>query len=378
MKNHDIYDLTYLTIDSLFEGVGSSQITPLITNLSKSGLKINLISFEKNIPGTHLGDYFKSIGVVWNPREFVSPGAVAGISRLDSMRRAIQKTSIIHARSDIPAVSGITSQQAPVLWDVRSLWAEQKILIQRNIPNKVLYPLYRGLENVAASKSLGMSTLTSAVLPILEKRHKRLPQLLTIVSTSVDLDRFKFDPIMPPIVRALFSGTYNDYYDLELSARFMQEFRKDLPVDTHWARPAESNKSNIGVGETKVFPSTQIGMSQLIPNYSFGVSVCKIDAGPSLTAAMPTKIAEFLACGRPVVVNKGLGDMDQFITEFNVGVVLDGTIENLSESAAKLAELLTDNETPIRCRLLAEKHFNMQVGAEKYLNLYSQMLKSKY
>jgi hypothetical protein len=378
MKNHDIYDLTYLTIDSLFEGVGSSQITPLITNLSKSGLKINLVSFEKNIPGTHLGDYFKSIGVVWSPQEFGSPGAVAGISRLDSMRRTIQKTSIIHARSDIPAVSGITSQQAPVLWDVRSLWAEQKILIQRNIPNKVLYPLYRGLENVAASKSLGMSTLTSAVLPILEKRHKRLPQLRTIVSTSVDLDRFKFDPIMPPIVRALFSGTYNDYYDLELSARFMQEFRKGLPVDAHWARPAESKKSNIGVGETKVFPSTQIGMSQLIPNYSFGVSVCKIDAGPSLTAAMPTKIAEFLACGRPVVVNKGLGDMDQFITEFNVGVVLDGTIENLSESATKLAELLTDNETPIRCRLLAEKHFNMQVGAEKYLNLYSQMLKSKY
>jgi hypothetical protein len=378
MKNHDSYDLTYLTIDSLFEGVGSSQITPLITYLSRSGLKINLVSFEKNIPGTYLGDYFKSIGVVWSPREFGSPGAIAGISRLDSMRRAIQKTSIIHARSDIPAVSGIISQQAPVLWDVRSLWAEQKILIQKSIPNKVLYPLYRGLENVAASKSLGMSTLTSAVLPILEKRHKRLPQLRTIVSTSVDLDRFKFDPIMPSMVRALFSGTYNDYYDLELSARFMQEFREKLPVDAHWARPAESNKSHIGVGETKVFPSTQIGMSQLIPNYSFGVSVCKIDAGPSLTAAMPTKIAEFLACGRPVVVNKGLGDMDQFIAEFNVGVILDGTTKNLSESAAKLADLLTDNETPIRCRVLAETHFSMQVGSGKYLDLYSQMLKSKY
>jgi hypothetical protein len=376
MKNLSNYDLTYVTIDSLFEGVGSSQIIPLVTYLSKSGLKVNLISFEKNIPGDHLGNYFESIGVVWNPQAFGSHGAVGGVARIDSLRRAIKKTSLIHARSDIPAVSAITSQQAPVLWDVRSLWAEQKITIQKSLTNTVLYPVYRGLENIAASKSSGMSTLTSAVLPILEQRHRRLPQLRTIVPTSVDLDRFKFNPTMPPMVRALFSGTYNEYYDLDLSSLFMEEFRKLVTVETHWARPEESNKSHIGVGETKVFPSSQVGMSQLIPNYSFGVSVCKMDTGPSLSAAMPTKIAEFLACGRPIVVNKGLGDMDQFIEEFNVGVILDGTSRNLLESATKLATLLEDNETPSRCRALAEKYFSMEVGAEKYLHLYSQILKS--
>jgi glycosyltransferase involved in cell wall biosynthesis len=116
-------------------------------------------------------------------------------------------------------------------------------------------------------------------------------------------------------------------------------------------------------------------MAELIPNYSFGVSVCKLDAGPSLTAAMPTKIGEFLACGRPMVVNKGLGDMDQFIKEFDAGVVLDGSPENLAESATKLVDLVLDPETPLRCRALAEKYFSMEKGAKKYLDLYSQMLK---
>jgi glycosyltransferase involved in cell wall biosynthesis len=115
-------------------------------------------------------------------------------------------------------------------------------------------------------------------------------------------------------------------------------------------------------------------MSELIPNYSFGVSVCKLDAGPSLSAAMPTKIAEFLACGRPIVVNRGLGDMDKFIEEFDVGVILDGSLENLVESATKLVNLLSDSQTPQRCRALAEKYFNMDVGAEKYLNLYSLIM----
>jgi len=377
MEKYDSFDLTYVTIDSLSEGVGSSQISPLISRLSKSGLKINLISYEKTNPSSELVDHFKSIGVEWNFRNFGSNGLIGGVARLNNLRQEIPKTNLIHARSDIPAVSAIASRQAPVLWDVRSLWADQKVMIQKNLVNKTLYGIYRGLESIAASRSIGMSTLTSAVVPILEQRHKRLPLLRTVVPTAVDLDFFKLNPMMPPKAQALFSGTYNEYYDLDLSRLFMEEFRKHIMVETHWARPAESNKFHIGVGESKVFPSTQAGMAELIPNYSFGISVCKMNAGPSLTAAMPTKIGEFLACGRPIVVNRGLGDMDQFLEEFDAGVILDGTSTNLVESAEKLASLLSDSETPDRCRALAEKYFSMDVGANKYLNLYSRILNMK-
>ena len=377
MKKFETFDLSYLTIDSLSEGVGSSQITPLISRLSKSGLKINLISYEKFKPATELIDFFKSIGVNWNFRDFGSTGLIGGLERFNSLRQEIPRTNLIHARSDIPAVSGIYSEQGPVLWDVRSLWADQKIAIQKNRINKVMYTTYRKLENIAANKSIGMSTLTNAVIPILEKRNGRLPAYRAVVPTSVDLKRFELNRKMPVVVQALFSGTYNEYYDLELSARFMKEFRKLEDCEIHWARPLESDKSQIQVGESKIFASSQIGMSTTIPFYSFGVSVCRIDSGPSLSAAMPTKIAEFLACGRPMVLNKGLGDMDRFIQEFDAGVVLDGTSSNLVESAKKLVSLLADTDTPMRCRALAEKYFSMDLGASKYLDLYSQILNVK-
>ncbi len=375
MKTYDAYDLTYITIDSLSEGVGSSQITPLITLLANAGMKISLISYEKSNPGSEMTKYFKSIGVEWNVRDFGRNGLMGGIARLNNLRQEVPKTNLIHARSDIPAVSAIASQQAPVLWDVRSLWADQKIMIQKSHFSTISYPLYRGLESIAANKSLGMSTLTSAVVPILEQRHKVIPHLRTVVTTAVDLHRFQLSSVLPSKVRALFSGTFNDYYDLDLSRLFMQEFQKQVPAEIHWARPSESQRSEIGVGESSVLVGTQIGMAELIPNYSFGVSICKLDAGPSLTAAMPTKIGEFLACGRPVVVNKGLGDMDEFLKEYDAGVILDGTPRNLVESASKLSSLLSDPETPMRCRALAEKHFNMEEGSIKYLDLYSRMLK---
>ena len=374
MGKYENFDLTYVTIDSLSEGVGSSQILPLVSFLSKSGLKIKLISYEKLLPDLQLRDDLKSIGVDWDSRPFVSNGLLGGLERLNDLRKAIPKTRLIHARSDIPAVSAITSGQAPVLWDVRSLWADQKILIQKNLFNSAAYPLYRSLESIAARKSSAMSTLTSAVVPVLEQRHKRLPSLRTVVPTAVNLSRFKLNANMPAKIQALFSGTFNDYYDLDLSRLFMQEFGRQISVETHWARPIESHRSHIGVGESKVFPSSQTAMAHLIPNYSFGVSVCKLNAGPSLTAAMPTKIGEFLACGRPIVVNKGLGDMDRLIKEFDAGVILDGSPDNLLQSASKLANLLLDPETPLRCRALAEKYFSMENGAKKYLDLYFQIL----
>ena len=67
--------------------------------------------------------------------------------------------------------------------------------------------------------------------------------------------------------------------------------------------------------------------------------------------------------------------MDQFIEEFDAGVILDGSPSNLVGSATKLASLVLDPETPLRCRALAEKYFSMEKGAIKYLDLYSQMLK---
>ena len=82
MKRSDNYDLTYITIDSLSEGVGSSQITPVVSELSGMGLKINLITYEKSQPTSDLVDHFKILGIDWNPSTFGSQGLIGGIGRL--------------------------------------------------------------------------------------------------------------------------------------------------------------------------------------------------------------------------------------------------------------------------------------------------------
>ena len=75
-----------------------------------------------------------------------------------------------------------------------------------------------------------------------------------------------------------------------------------------------------------------------------GLAVCRADAGPALLAAMPTKIGELLASGSPVVVNRGLGDMDALIEKSNVVWDASGVLRSrvLAEACDSVLKLLSD------------------------------------
>jgi glycosyltransferase involved in cell wall biosynthesis len=367
------FDLTYVSIDSLSEGVGRSQIIPLLVQLSAKGLSINLISLEKENPTKELRQDISDAGIDWKVLEFGKQGLLGGVKRLHIIRKAIGKTRLIHARSDIPALAGLLSHKAPVIWDVRALWSDQRLVMSKSKFLRSIYRAFRLIEWFLYKKSAAISTLSQAGLNALELRYKSASRFSIVVPTSVDLDKFKFSNIMPPMLKALYSGTYNSYYDLAASKSFMGELRKICNIEVHWARPRESFTSSLGVEEKEILNIDSDEMPQFISSYSFGDSVCRQDAGISLSAVMPTKVAEFLAVGRPVVINKGLGDYDFLIRQYRAGIVIDFEVDNLSEKANEMLGILADPNTPRRCRDLAEAHFSANKAVESYLSLYMKL-----
>ena len=374
MEKRSQFDMCYVTVDSISEGVGSSQITPLLKLLSSNGMSISLISFEKEPPSNDSIQDMENSRIDWNPFIFKAKNGFEFVNRLNQMRTQIPNCNVIHARSDLPTFSAILSGQAPVLWDVRSLWSDQKAFMEPNRLKGNVIRQFKIIENIASAQSVGLSTLTHAIVPILAARHRTLPKYRTVVPTAVDLSRFRFSSKIPKPFMGLYSGTYSNYYDLSCSKNFIDVLSSLSSIDVHWARPAESAHRSLSAGESKVFTLKQEKMAEIISNYAFGISICKSNAGDSLSAAVPTKIGEFLASGRPVVVNAGLGDMDDYLKEFNAGITIEPNNLNLDTSAKKLLGLLNDPETPYRCRALAEKYFDIASGAKNYMSLYSQML----
>ena len=102
-----VFDISYLSVDSIQEGVGASQIVPLIKALAGQGKSVCLTTCEKFPPPNSLKLELTDTGVTWIVLEYGKNGAVHGLLRLGKLFLNMPHANIIHARSDIPAVAAV-------------------------------------------------------------------------------------------------------------------------------------------------------------------------------------------------------------------------------------------------------------------------------
>ena len=95
----------------------------------------------------------------------------------------------------------------------------------------------------------------------------------------------------------------------------------------------------------------------------------------SKMSSSPTKIAEYLASGLPVITNAGVGDLDDLIAEDNVGVILDAfNRESYRRALEGIKVLSLDRGIAERCRESARRRFDMAgVGGVRYRRLYRRV-----
>lgn len=86
------------------------------------------------------------------------------------------------------------------------------------------------------------------------------------------------------------------------------------------------------------------------------------------------KLAEYLACGLPVIINAGVGDSDEFVADQKLGAVVNGFNETEYRRALLEIEDLASAETRNRARQAAERFFDVRrVGVERYARLYEKV-----
>lgn len=363
--------ICYLTFDSLSEGVGQSQIVPLILGLARLGHQVTVISFEK-IDNKQIKNKLESLSVKWLQFPFGSWGIKGVPRRIFLMTRNIPDADVYHCRSDLPALTLVLRRKKQFLWDVRSLWFDQKKVIDGRNYGPLIHMIYQNIEKIVARKAGAVNVLANPLLDVLRKRNGQIPSLQTVIPTSVNLDRF----IQKDLTRfqrlVLLSGTLNNFYDIETTNRILEKFF-DEGYSTLWARGVESNREELSrlYIETRTF--TYDEMPSVIERVSFGIAICRTDCVDVLKGVMPTKVAEFLAVGRPVIVSRGMGDLDQLIEKYKAGIVIQQGMTD-REIVSQALKLLEDKDLPKRCRKLAEDHFSMKLAVTKYESIYRDII----
>jgi glycosyltransferase involved in cell wall biosynthesis len=260
------------------------------------------------------------------------------------------------------------------VWDVRGFWREDRLAIGMlragSAPERVL----RAVESAAARSSGSIVILSQAAADVLARRFgEELREKCWVITTCVDLERFPLSP--PPAaspLRLLLAGSLGGLYDVPLMLQLLQRLQHRrttqltvlTPTATQWDDEFRAHGAVLGHAVPAEMPAH-------VREHHVGLSVRLLDVGVTGYSATPTKVGEFLACGRPVLVNAGLGDLDTLLPKHDAGVIVRSRSDDeLDRVVDEIERLVDDPETPRRCRALAEEHFDVDRGVQKLVEAY--------
>ena len=387
----------YISHDGVLDPVGQSQILSYLQPLARE-FPCGLVSFEKADRAT--GNAFhvtqkklRQQGVAWFPFRYHRrpPVLAQGLDILCAgtalaAANLLGRIGFFHARSYPPALMALIGRiprRRPFLFDMRGFWPEERISAGLWRTDGWLYRLVKSWERVFLRKADRIVVLTEMAKTTLVKRG--IPRAkVSVIPTCVDLVKFK----MPrgKILRSrapwlCFSGNCQTWYlrkeMIRTAARLMDLFpgaRLQILTQEH---PDSIRRDfaawGIPTGRTRVQAASFGQMPRLLARADLGIFFIRRD--PAAPGRAAIKLAEFLACGVPVLINAGIGDSDRIVTGTRTGLVLaDATPAEMEKRIPALRRLLRDPKTPQRCRAAAEQYFDLQNGIRAYRSLYQKLL----
>jgi glycosyltransferase involved in cell wall biosynthesis len=308
---------------------------------------------------------------------------------------------MVHARSHIPATIALRLKQRfgiKMIFDVRGLMAEEYADAGHWRKDSIPYRITKAAEARALAAADGVVTLTERIWPVMSQweslrnrdvAHEVVPccaDLELFTFSAGDRDRRRAELGLQDRFVIVYSGSIDGWYLTENMADFFVTMRKQRPTAHFlWLTPGRHERVHElmrarGVSESDY--SVVASAPRDVPSYlSAGdAGLAFIKPCFSKLASSPTKYAEYLGCGLPLIINEGVGDSDVLITREKVGAL----VHDFSESEYAGASALIDDfagspeQTRRRTREVAQRLFDVRtIGVQRYGRLYENVLTSK-
>jgi glycosyltransferase involved in cell wall biosynthesis len=389
----------YLTRNGLLEPLGQSQVLAYLRGLSRD-YRITLITYEKDedradeVRMAQAREECERLGIRWLPQRFrPRPKVIAPAFSMMRMAWLLwrevkgQDAELIHARSYIPAAVAMIASRVtgvPFIFDMRALWPEELITAGRLRRGSLIHRAIVAAERTCLQRASAVVSLTRAALVYLETAYPKemARQRAVVIPTCADLDRFA--PAKCPPERRVIGclGTVlSGWFKLDWLATFLSvAMKRDPELNFEITTQDDPDRVRASVdpagesGERHRIASSKPGDVQKVL-WGQMASVMFFTVGLSKLGSSPTRMAEILGCGLPVVANSGVGDVADIIHRYNVGVIVEeGTEAAMAAALEALDELWSDPDLSRRCRQAAEEVFSLEAGTEAYRRLYAEIL----
>lgn len=397
--------ILFITYDGLTDPLGQSQILPYYLGLSKRGYKISILSNEKdenfNKNQETVSLKLKKAGINWKYTQYSNSPPIIGtlfnINRMKVLGRNWLESEgfqLFHCRSIIPALIGVDlSKRAngKLVFDIRGFWADERVegglWNLKNPIFHIMYKYFKKKEKWLFENADYVITLTENAKQFILKEFQT-KRKIQVIPCAADLDHFNFKSIEKQKVDTLrkeLNLNENDFvltYIGSLGTRYklkeMLLFFKQLKQENNNAKFLFISKHEPNYIKS-MWDAEKLDSSDLritsseykdIPNYiSIGnASIFFIVSSFTGKAVSPTKQAEVMGLGLPIVANEGIGDSDQIIRSSNSGIILSSYDSKSLNIAAK--NLLSSNWDKDNIRNTALSIYSLPQAIENYATVY--------
>lgn len=393
--------------------LGQSQVLPYLCGLSRKGHTISLISAEKPEAYAqrheHISAITKNFDINWHPVPYTSkPPVLSTLKDLRAMRRLALKLhkqtpfDALHCRSYIAALIGLHFKRkkgVPFIFDMRGFWADERVEGGIwNIGNpllKMVYNYFKKKEKTFLREAAHTVSLTDKGRDILHTwLHADEKPPITVIPCCADMELFDRTQIddtqkalyrsklnLPADVRIIsYLGSLGTWYMPDEMMAFFRVLLTQQPTFVFLFITPDKPQEVLALADRHKVPREKIFVYKA---HREEVPVCLSLSEVSLffikpvfskQASSPTKQAEVLSMGIPIICNDGIGDTGPIISQYKAGIVTDAFNDKAYNEAANLVDSLRDIP-PAHMRSVAAAMFSLETGVDRYNEIYSSVNK---
>ncbi|MDE4455112.1 glycosyltransferase [Psychrobacter sp. DAB_AL62B] len=400
----------FISYDGLLDPLGGSQILPYLYSIRQHPRPLYILSYEKperfKAGGELLKAELASSGIGWTPLSFTTRfgrlGKLWDLSRMYEVALYLQlkhRFGVIHCRSYQAMQVGALLRKltgVKVLFDMRGLWVNERvdgdIWKLDNSIDASIFKLYKRVERSLLLNASHIVALTERVVPELYKLSPDMSAPISVIPCCADFEHFSLPTAEQRILTRKelglpenafvlsYLGSLGTWYMLdEMLQLFGQAAteREDvhfLLITKDWRAEHESLISALGLSHLRTRIHVHEATRDQVPSY-IGCSdlmLSFIKPAYSKIASSPTKMAEALAVGVPVVSNAGIGDIDTMTARLKAGAVINlDEPDSLSDIVSSLDSLKKMGGHNLRARAKAE--LDLHVAELSYKKVYEQL-----
>lgn len=398
----------FISYNSMGDPVAQSQVIPYLEKMVPNGIEVTLLSYEK---AHFLSDYhfikkmkqrLSSAKIKWyRLRYHKKPSLPATI--YDILQGIVYvfllstkyRYDVIHARMIVPAAVCLVLQKIKKirwLFDMRGLFAEEYVGQGKWKKNGIKFKLVKYIEKHCILNADFLTVLTykqkdyMLTLPFLNNKEISID----VIPCCVNLEKFnlkssKDTPIIEQLVLKnkfilIYLGSHGTCYLFSEMLDYFLYLRRRI-----------NNAFFLLVINGDKEPVLKKAEERGLEKEEFGVVSFQFDDVPSVLSianagiyfinpyekigSSPIKFGEYLACGLPVISNSGIGDTAEIIENNKIGTIINSfTPDDYQKSINDLFTLCKEGEVlRNRCRAVAVKHLSLDMGSDKYQNIYRKL-----